>query len=71
MEALSRRPGYTVTRYEGDRVTFDAQNDLFQILGIQSKRSHLLAVCSPKLALVGAAAIDGKLSLRTRVVQAQ
>lgn len=39
MEALSRRPGYTVTRYEGDRVTFDAQNDLFQILGIQSKRA--------------------------------
>lgn len=39
MEALSRRPGYTVTRYEGDRVTFDAQNDLFQILGIESKRA--------------------------------
>ena len=39
MEALARRPGYTVTRYEGDRVTFDAQNDLFQILGIESKRA--------------------------------
>ena len=39
MEALSRRSGYTVTRYEGDRVTFDAQNDLFQILGGASKRA--------------------------------
>ena len=39
MQALLRRRGYTVTRYEGDRVTFDAQNDLFQILGAQSKRA--------------------------------
>jgi hypothetical protein len=39
MQALTRRTGYTVTRYEGDRVTFDAQNDLFQILGGTSKRA--------------------------------
>jgi len=34
-------------------------------LGIQSNRSHLLAICPSKLALVGAAAIDGKLALWT------
>ena len=39
MQALLRKSGYTVTRYEGDRVTFDAQNDLFQILGAASKRA--------------------------------
>lgn len=39
MQALLRKTGYTVTRYEGDRVTFDAQNDLFQILGGTSKRA--------------------------------
>src|SRR3954464_12394102 len=39
MEALSRRSGYTITRYEGDRVTFDAQNDLLQINGAASKRA--------------------------------
>jgi hypothetical protein len=39
MQALLRRRGYTVTRYEGDRVTFDAQNNLFEILGEASKRA--------------------------------
>src|SRR5436305_2352960 len=39
MQALMRRIGYTVTRYEGDRVTFDAQHDQLQILGIESKRA--------------------------------
>ena len=39
MQALLRRSGYTVTRYEGDRVTFDAQNDRLQILAGDSKRS--------------------------------
>jgi hypothetical protein len=39
MQALLRKAGYTVTRYEGDRVTFDAENDLFQILGGASKRA--------------------------------
>jgi lipopolysaccharide assembly outer membrane protein LptD (OstA) len=39
MQALMRRPGYNTTRYEGERVTFDAQNDLFQILALQGKRA--------------------------------
>ena len=39
MQALLRRSGYTVTRYEGERVTFDAQNDKLQILAGDSKRS--------------------------------
>src|SRR5256885_2625236 len=39
MQALLRKSGYTVTRYEGDRVTFDAQNNLFEILGEASKRA--------------------------------
>jgi len=39
MQALMRRSGYTVTRYEGDRVTFDAQHDQLQILGTESKRA--------------------------------
>ena len=38
-QALLRRNGYTVTRYEGDRVTFDAQNDRLQILAGESKRA--------------------------------
>src|SRR5262249_20687961 len=38
-QALMRRNGYTVTRYEGDRVTFDAQNDVFQILAPESRRA--------------------------------
>jgi hypothetical protein len=39
MQALMRRNGYTVTRYEGDRVTFDAENDVFEILAPESKRA--------------------------------
>ena len=39
MQALLRRTGYTVTRYEGDTVKFDAQNDRLQILAGESKRS--------------------------------
>ncbi|HKW10211.1 MAG TPA: putative LPS assembly protein LptD, partial [Gemmatimonadaceae bacterium] len=39
MQALMRRNGYTVTRYEGDRVTFDAQNDVFEILSPESRRA--------------------------------
>ena len=38
-QALLRRPGYNTTRYEGQRVTFDAQNDLFQILAGASGRA--------------------------------
>lgn len=38
-QALMRRPGYNTTRYEGQRVTFDAQNDLFQILAGTSGRA--------------------------------
>jgi hypothetical protein len=38
-QALLKRPGYTVTRYEGDRVTFDAENDRLQILSPDSKRA--------------------------------
>jgi len=38
-QALLRRPGYTVTRYEGDTVTFDAKNDMFRILSAVSKRA--------------------------------
>jgi hypothetical protein len=37
--ALLRKPGYNVTRYEGERVTFDAKNELFQILAGASKRA--------------------------------
>ena len=39
MQALMHKPGYNTTRYEGERVTFDAQNDLFQILALQGKRA--------------------------------
>ena len=39
MQALMRRNGYTVTRYEGDRVTFDATNNLFRIRSDSSKRA--------------------------------
>ena len=38
-QALLKRSGYTTTRYEGDRVTFDAQNDRLQILSPDSKRA--------------------------------
>ena len=38
-QALLRRNGYTVTRYEGDRVTFDAENDRLQILSPTSKKA--------------------------------
>lgn len=46
------------------------QETLFD-LRIQSKRKHGLPVCSPKLALVGATAIDGKFGLPARVVEVQ
>src|SRR5437773_5379381 len=39
MQALLRRTGYTVTRYEGDTVTFDAENERLRILAGASKRS--------------------------------
>jgi hypothetical protein len=38
-QALLRRSGYTTTRYEGDRVIFDAANDRLQILSPESKRA--------------------------------
>jgi len=38
-QALLQRRGYTVTRYEGDTVTFDARNQLFRILSGESKRA--------------------------------
>ena len=38
-QALMRKPGYTITRYEGKRVTFDAQNDLFQIIAGSSGKA--------------------------------
>src|SRR5437773_1186579 len=44
------------------------QKTLFDLC-IQSQRTHLLAVCSPKLALVGATTINGIFSLASRVVQ--
>ena len=46
------------------------QKTLFDLC-IQSQRTHLLAVCSPKLALVGATTINGIFSLASRVVQMQ
>jgi lipopolysaccharide transport LptD-like protein len=39
MQALMHKRGYSTTRYEGERVTFDAQNDLFQILALKGKRA--------------------------------
>ena len=39
MLALLGKPGYTVTRYEGSRVTFDAENQLLEILGGEAKRA--------------------------------
>ena len=39
MQALLAKPGYNVTRYEGAQVTFDAANDLFQIVAGEAKRA--------------------------------
>src|SRR5690348_10367407 len=38
-QALLKRNGYTITRYEGDRVTFDAENNRLRILSPESKRA--------------------------------
>src|SRR5437867_2810762 len=38
-QALLNRKGYTITRYEGARVTFDAEHQLFQIVAGDLKRA--------------------------------
>ena len=41
MESMLRRPGYTVTRYEGDVVTFDALTKAFAIAAAAAQRAQV------------------------------